>query len=197
MPLFGLALLPSLGGHTSVQKPVAVLLPANIVHVLAMAAWLGGIAVLVFALRAATAELEPDARTPLLARVVGRFSALATIALPLLLLSGVVQSIVEVGSFGALLDSAFGRAVLIKIVVALAIVALGFVNRQRLLPALRRATDAGAHRRAAAPHAARRARARPGRDRRHRRAVQLRAVGRRVLRPVRDQRHASARRGSR
>ena len=74
VPLFGLALLPSLGGHTSVQKPVAVLLPANIVHVLAMSAWLGGIAVLVFALRAATAELEPDARTPLLAGVVGRFS---------------------------------------------------------------------------------------------------------------------------
>ena len=64
-----------------------------------MSAWLGGIAVLVFALRAATAELEPDARTPLLAGVVGRFSALATIALPLLILSGVVQSIVEVGSF--------------------------------------------------------------------------------------------------
>ena len=83
MPLFGLALLPSLGGHTSVQQPVAVLLPANIVHVLAMSAWLGGIAVLVFALRAATAELEPDARTPLLAGAVGRFSALATIALPL------------------------------------------------------------------------------------------------------------------
>ena len=56
VPLFGLALLPSLGGHTSVQQPVAVLLPANIVHVLAMSAWLGGIAVLVFALRAATSS---------------------------------------------------------------------------------------------------------------------------------------------
>ncbi len=143
VPLFGLALLPSLGGHTSVQKPVAVLLPANIVHVLSMSAWLGGIAALVFALRAATAELDPDARAPLLAGVVGRFSALATIALPLLILSGVVQSIVEVGSFPALLDSAFGRAVLIKIVVALSIVALGYVNRQRLLPALRRATTPG------------------------------------------------------
>jgi copper transport protein len=143
VPLFGLALLPSLGGHTSVQQPVAVLLGANIVHVLAISAWLGGIAVLVFALRAATSELEPDARTPLLAGAVGRFSALATIALPLVLITGVVQSIVEVGSFPALLDSAFGRAVLIKIIVALAIVALGFVNRQRMLPALRRAKTPG------------------------------------------------------
>ena len=107
-----------------------------------MSAWLGGVAVLVLALRAATAELEPGARTPLLAGTVARFSALATIALPVLLLTGVVQAIIEVGSFPALLDDAFGRSVLIKVVVALGIVALGFVNRQKLVPALRRAADA-------------------------------------------------------
>ncbi len=139
VPLFALVLLPSLGGHTSVQSPVAILLPANILHVLSMSAWLGGVAVLVLALRSATAELEPDARTPLLADIVGRFSALASIALPVLLLSGVLQAVVEVRSFPALLDSAFGRSVLIKVVIALAIIALGYVNRQRLVPALRKA----------------------------------------------------------
>ena len=61
----------------------------------------------------------------------------------MLLLSGVVQAIVEVGSFSALLDSAFGRAVSLKIVVALGIIGLGYVNRQRLLPALRTATTPG------------------------------------------------------
>jgi copper transport protein len=139
IPLFALVLLPSFGGHTSVQSPVAILLPANILHVLAMSAWLGGIAVLVLALRSATSELEPGARTPLLAGVVGRFSALASIALPVLLLSGVLQAIVEVRSFSALLDSAFGRSVLIKVVIALGIVALGYINRQELVPALRKA----------------------------------------------------------
>jgi copper transport protein len=139
VPLFALVLLPSFGGHTSVQSPVAILLPANILHVLAMSAWLGGIAVLVLALRSATSELEPGARTPLLAGVVGRFSALASIALPVLLLSGVLQAIVEVRSFSALLDSAFGRSVLIKAVIALGIVALGYINRQELVPALREA----------------------------------------------------------
>ncbi len=143
IPLFALVLLPSFGGHTSVQEPVAVLLPANLLHVLAMSAWLGGIAVLVLALRTATSELAPEDRTPLLASVVSRFSALATIALPVLLLSGVVQAIVEVGSFPALLDSAFGRAVSLKIAVALGIIGLGYVNRQRLLPALRTATTPG------------------------------------------------------
>jgi copper transport protein len=118
---------------------VAILMPANVLHVIAMSAWLGGIAVLVFALRQATSELAPAQRTPLLAGTIARFSAVATIALPVLILSGVVQSIIEVGSFPALLDTAFGRSVLIKLGVALAIVAIGFFNRQRLVPALERA----------------------------------------------------------
>ena len=197
---FALALLPSLGGHTSVQQPVAVLLPANIVHVLAMSR---------VARRDRRARVRA-ARRHRRARAGRADAAAGRRRRPLLRaghdrarrccsLTGVVQSIVEVGSFGALLDTAFGRAVLIKIVVALAIVALGFVNRQR--HAARRSRprdDARPHRRAAAAHAARRARARPRRDRRHRRAVQLRALGRRVLRPVRDdrQRRPDAGRGA-
>ncbi|HWK27830.1 MAG TPA: copper resistance protein CopC [Solirubrobacter sp.] len=137
VPLFALALLPAFGGHASVQPPVAILLPANLLHVLSMSAWLGGVAVLVLALRAATSELAPSERTPLLAGTVANFSALATIALPVLLLSGVVQAIIEVRSVGALFDTAFGRAVMLKVIVAVGIVVLGYLNRQELVPKLR------------------------------------------------------------
>jgi copper transport protein len=145
VPLVALAFLPAMGGHGSVQSPVWLLLPANVLHVLAMSAWLGGIAVLVVALRSATVRLEPVDRTRLLAAVVGRFSTLAGVAIAVLLLSGVVQGIVEVRTFAHLLDTAFGRAVLIKVIVALGIVALGYVNRQRLLPALRAAGATPGH----------------------------------------------------
>ena len=47
VPLLALAALPALGGHASVQSPVALLTPANVLHVIAMSAWLGGVAVLV------------------------------------------------------------------------------------------------------------------------------------------------------
>ena len=141
VPLVALAFLPAMGGHGSVQSPVWLMLPANVLHVLSMSAWLGGIAALVFALRGATARLEPVDRTRLLAAVVGRFSTLAGVAIAVLLLTGVVQGIVEVRTFPHLLDTAFGRAVLIKLVVAIGIVSLGYVNRQRLLPALRAAGD--------------------------------------------------------
>jgi copper transport protein len=115
---------------------VALLLPANLAHVAAMAAWFGGIAVLVLALRGATRRLDPADRTGLLVAVVARFSTLAGIAFAVLLATGVIQSIVEVASFSALLDTAFGRAVLIKLVLFGGLVALGGVNRRRLLPAL-------------------------------------------------------------
>jgi copper transport protein len=143
VPLLALAFLPAMGGHTSVQSPVPLLLPANVLHVLSMSAWLGGIAVLVLALRGATSRLEPADRGRLLTAVVARFSTLAGVAIAVLLASGVVQAIVEVRTFPHLLDTAFGRAVLIKIVVALGIVSLGYVNRQRLLPALKRSDTPG------------------------------------------------------
>jgi copper transport protein len=131
---FALALLPALGGHTSVQSPVAVLLPANVLHVVAMSAWLGGIAVLVLALRTATQRIPLDDRPRLLGVVVGRFSTLAGIAIATVLATGIVQSIVEVRTFPNLVDTAFGRAVLVKIVLLVGIIALGALNRRRHLP---------------------------------------------------------------
>jgi copper transport protein len=143
VPLIALAALPALGGHASVQSPVALLLPANVVHVIAMAAWLGGIGVLLFAVRAATAPLAPIDRTRLLAAGVGRFSVLAGIAVAVLLASGMVQGLIEVRTIDHLIDTAYGRALLVKVTLFAAIVALGAVNRRRLLPALARAARDG------------------------------------------------------
>jgi len=132
--VFALALLPALGGHTSVQSPVALLLPANVLHVAAMGAWLGGVIVLVFALRTATSRIPAEDRPRLLGSVVGRFSRLAGVAIATVLATGIVQSIVEVRTFPNLVDTAFGRAVLVKIALLGGIVALGALNRRRHLP---------------------------------------------------------------
>jgi copper transport protein len=141
VPLALLTLLPALSGHASTQSPVALMLPANVVHVAAMAAWLGGIAVLVLALRAATQQLGPGERPGLLVAVVARFSTLAGIAFAALFATGAIQGIVEVRSVHALVDTAFGRAVLIKLVLFAILVAIGWTNRSRLLPALRASGD--------------------------------------------------------
>jgi len=139
LPLLWLACLPALGGHASVQEPVAALLPANVLHVIAASAWIGGIAVLVFALPAATRKLELPDRTRLLIAAMGRFSKLALISVAALLTGGIVQSLLELGAVDDLLDTAYGRAILVKVILVAALIAVGAHNRRRTLPALARA----------------------------------------------------------
>jgi copper transport protein len=96
---------------------------------------------LVVALRAATRTLEPADRTRLLAAVVGRFSALAGVAVAALLATGVLQGLLAVGAVHELWDTAYGRAVLVKLAAFAGLMVLGAANRQRLLPRLRRAAQ--------------------------------------------------------
>lgn len=138
-----LAVSPALAGHASTQSPEALLVPLDALHVSAMGAWLGGLVVLVAVLPAATRLLEPADRTRLLAGVLERFSALALAAVVALVASGLVQSYVHVRSVENLVETAFGRAVLIKMVLMVGLVALGWLNRQRHLPRLRAAAAGG------------------------------------------------------
>ena len=119
-------------------------MPADVVHVVAMSAWLGGLIFLLAAVPAATRALEPADRTRLLAATLQRFSPLALAAVLALALTGTVQALVEVRHLDALVHTAFGRAVLVKIVLLSALIALGAVNRQRVVPALRRLAATGA-----------------------------------------------------
>jgi copper transport protein len=139
-----LALTPALGGHARTQSPTALLVPADVVHVVGMSAWLGGLAFLLFAVPAATRALEPADRTRLLAAALARFSPLALGAVAALAVTGVIQALIEVRTLDALTGTAFGRAVLVKAVLLAVLIGLGAVNRQRVVPALRRLAAGGA-----------------------------------------------------
>ena len=137
-PALFLLLLPALGGHASVQSPTWLLLPANAVHVAAMAVWAGGLATLLLALPAATRALPARGdRSRLLAAALSRFSPLALGAVIALVASGIVQGVVEVRTVAHLFDTPFGRAVAVKVALLLGLVALGAVQRRLVLPRLR------------------------------------------------------------
>jgi copper transport protein len=139
VPAAFLAITPALAGHATTQDPVAALLPLDVVHVLAMSAWIGGLVALLFVVPAATRRLEPPERSRLLAAVLVRFSPIALGCVVALALTGALQGLIDMGwSLGALTDTPFGRAVLIKVVLLAALVVLGAVNRQRVVPSLRR-----------------------------------------------------------
>jgi len=86
-----LVVSPALSGHAAAGDRAALLVTLDSVHVAAMSAWVGGVALLVLAVPSATRVLEPADRTRLLAAVVARFSTVALVAVGALLASGVLQ----------------------------------------------------------------------------------------------------------
>jgi copper transport protein len=139
--IVALAITAPMAGHSGTHSPSGLLSVADTLHVLSVSAWLGGLAVLLVALPIAVRTLSRRERIPLRAAAVGRFSRLAMVAVGLLLLSGIVQSVALVAAFDAFVDTAYGRLVLAKIVLFLGIVSLGAYNQRRLLPRLRTVAD--------------------------------------------------------
>jgi copper transport protein len=132
----GLALTAPLAGHTGEHDPRALLICTDTMHVLCMSAWLGGVVMLLIVLGLAARRLAGPDRTRLMAAVVGRFSMLARFAVAILLLTGIAQSIVLVGSLSAL-DTDYGLLVLAKVLLLGLLIVLGGVNQRWVLPRLR------------------------------------------------------------
>jgi copper transport protein len=137
-----LALTPALAGHASIEHPTWLFFPSDVLHVLAASVWVGGIACLLFALPAATRRLDGPGRTRLLLATLARFSPLALAAVATIAITGVVQALIDVRSFDGLLHTTYGALVIAKIALLLVLIALGWVNRERVLPALRRLVEA-------------------------------------------------------
>jgi copper transport protein len=131
-----LAATPALAGHASIQSPTGVFFPSDVLHVLAAGVWVGGVACLLLALPAATRRLEGPERSRLLLAVLARFSPVALGAVVVIAVTGVVQAYIDVRTFEGLLHTTYGALILVKTALLLALIALGWVNRGRVLPGL-------------------------------------------------------------
>lgn len=143
----GLAFLvasPALGGHAGADGDALALVALDTLHVAAMSAWIGGVALIVLALSFATRALGQGERGPLLAAVLARFSTIALVAVATLLLTGIVQSLLYLESVDALWETAFGRAILVKAALFAVLIGFGVYHRRRSLPALREIAARGA-----------------------------------------------------
>lgn len=132
-----LVVSPALGGHAGAAGDAALLVPLDVVHVAAMSVWVGGVALLLFAVPAATGTLDAADRTRLLAALVTRFSAVALTGVAALLATGIAQSVLYLDTLSNLVDTAFGRTILIKAALLVALIGLGSYNRRRSQPALK------------------------------------------------------------
>ena len=132
---------PALAGHPSVQSPVAVFFPTNFVHVLAASIWVGGIACLLLAVPAATRRLPAEDRSRLLLGTMARFSPFALGAVVAIAVTGVIQAYIDVRSLDALFNTTYGLLVVAKVILLLVLIGFGAVNRQRIIPALKRIVE--------------------------------------------------------
>lgn len=142
-PLAYVVLVPALAGHGSTQSPVLLNFPVNVIHVAAMAVWLGGLATLLFVAPGGTRELEPGDRGRLLAAALSRFSQVALVAVGAILLTGLIQAYVYVRRLDALIETGYGRAVLIKFVLLMVLIGIGAYNRRRSVPRLNKIAAGG------------------------------------------------------
>lgn len=109
-------------GHSSINDNYGLALLSDGAHVLAMTTWLGGLVLLV-----AVVVRRPD---DALAQVLPRFSAVAFGCIMVITGTGAYQAIRNVGYWGALTDTVYGRLVLAKIGGLVTIVALGYLARR-------------------------------------------------------------------
>ncbi|MBU6462054.1 MAG: copper homeostasis membrane protein CopD [Bradyrhizobium sp.] len=119
-------------------------LTADVLHLLAASAWIGGLfglSILFAVGRRRSAfgweQLQLDA--------VLRFSALGMISIAVLILSGIVNTWILVGSFRALLVTDYGQLLLLKIVAFVLMVGFAAVNRFWLTPQITLTTRTKTH----------------------------------------------------
>ena len=95
--------------------------------------WAGGLVFLLIALWRAHSE----ERWHFTARAVPRFSALAVVSIATLLIAGVINGFLEVGSWRGLWETTYGQLLLVKAALVLPVLALGAFNNRVSVPRLR------------------------------------------------------------
>lgn len=120
----GLAASWAMSEHASVGLQAGVAMPVDVLHLLAVAAWLGGLGALLVALYRAPAE------TPVDAPAVRRFSQVAFGSVLALIATGTYQSWRQLGSWPAFTDTRYGQLLLAKIGLVVVLVGVAWLSRR-------------------------------------------------------------------
>jgi copper transport protein len=114
----GLFAVVAAGGHSVSGRWVGVAFAATLIHLAAMALWVGGLVLLVLVI---------DKRSVFTAAT--RFSPLALAAVVALAATGVINGWRQIGSIDSLSDSSYGRWLIVKLTVVVIVVTVAAVSR--------------------------------------------------------------------
>ncbi|BDM73379.1 hypothetical protein HEK616_68660 [Streptomyces nigrescens] len=117
----GLATTWAMAEHASTGLQPAIAMPVDVLHLLAVATWLGGLAALVVSLYWG----PPIERT-----AVRRFSRIAFGSVLVLVATGLYQSWRQVGTWTALTGTTYGRLLLLKVGLVVVLVGIAWFSRR-------------------------------------------------------------------
>lgn len=120
----GLAATWAMSEHASVGLQAGLAMPVDVVHLLAVAAWLGGLTTLLVALYRAPAD------SPVPASAVRRFSRVAFGSVVALVATGTYQAWRQLGSWTAFTDTRYGQLLLLKIGLVAVLVGIAYLSRR-------------------------------------------------------------------
>ena len=133
--LAGAVLAPvgfAVSGHTRTMSPAVIGYLADLAHLLAGAAWFGGLVALVLVVRRRRAAGDD----PGAVSAVASFSGWAAVLAGTVVVAGTAMGWLEVGGWHALTSTTYGQVLLVKVGVVAAVMAGAAWNRYRLVPAL-------------------------------------------------------------
>ncbi|MEU6840854.1 copper resistance protein CopC [Streptomyces sp. NPDC046716] len=117
----GLGATWAMAEHASTGIQAGLAMPVDVLHLLAVAAWLGGLTTLLVALyRAPSIE----------ASAVRRFSRVAFCSVVVLAATGLYQSWRQVGSWSALTGTTYGQLLLVKVGLVAVLVGIAGISRR-------------------------------------------------------------------
>ncbi|WP_406257945.1 copper resistance CopC/CopD family protein [Streptomyces nigra] len=120
----GLAASWAMSEHASTGLQAGLAMPVDVLHLLAVAGWLGGLTALLVALYRAPVE------TPVDGAAVRRFSRLAFGSVLALVVTGIYQSWRQLGSWSAFTGTRYGQLLLVKIGLVVLLVGIAWISRR-------------------------------------------------------------------
>jgi len=123
-------------GHASVAPLPGLQVGVQLVHTVAVAIWITGLALVALAWRRLPA-VAPEGGAALATRLLAQFSRVALVMVALAVVTGVIRSLAELDDPAQLWDTAYGRSILFKVALLLPIAGLALYNR-RIVAALKR-----------------------------------------------------------
>ena len=123
-------------GHASVAEFSWLQVGVQLIHIIAVAVWIVGLA-MVALVHVRLPKVAERAGGALSARILARFSKVALVAVSVAILTGVIRSFAELSDPAQLWETAYGQSILWKIALLIPIGVLALYNR-RIVVALSR-----------------------------------------------------------